>query len=146
MDDTTFDHTILFLLVFLFVSFFAYRLCRVQRRIQKGFDVFEYYANNQWDFDNSNVLYMRTIINKTEAVRYAIEDKRELNHLSDSILLVTHSTFNWKSVVRVFLFVLFLFTEIDMYEYFEHCIHAARLYILKESDDTIPAARRHMKV
>lgn len=33
-----------------------------------------------------------------------------------------------------------------MYEYFEHCIHAARLYILKESDETIPAARRHMKV
>lgn len=33
-----------------------------------------------------------------------------------------------------------------MYEYFEHCIHAARLYILKETDDTIPAARRHMKV
>ncbi|XP_031619645.1 putative fatty acyl-CoA reductase CG5065 [Contarinia nasturtii] len=86
-------------------------LCRVQRRIQKGFDVFEYYANNQWDFDNSNVLYMRTIINEIEAKRYAIEDK-----------------------------------QIDMYEYFEHCIHAARLYILKESDETIPAARRHMKV
>lgn len=33
-----------------------------------------------------------------------------------------------------------------MYEYFEHCIHAARLYILKESDETIPAAKRHMKV
>lgn len=45
------------------------------------------------------------------------------------------------------LFFLFLFSpEIDMYEYFEHCIHAARLYILKEPDETIPAARRHMKV
>lgn len=81
---------------------FASRLCRVQRRIQKGFDVFEYYANNQWDFDNSNVLYMRTIINKTEAKRYAIEDKRELNHPSDSISLVTRSIFNWKSVVCMF--------------------------------------------
>lgn len=57
---------------------YCFRLCRVQRRIQKGFDVFEYYANNQWDFDNSNVLYMRTIINETEATRYAIEDKRKL--------------------------------------------------------------------
>lgn len=38
------------------------------------------------------------------------------------------------------------FAEIDMYEYFEDCIHAARLYILKETDDTIPAAKRHMKV
>lgn len=54
----------------------VHRLCRVQRRIQKGFDVFEYYANNQWDFDNSNVLYLRTVINKTEEKRYAIEDKR----------------------------------------------------------------------
>lgn len=40
----------------------------------------------------------------------------------------------------------FYSAEIDMYEYFEHCIHAARLYILKETDDTIPAAKRHMKV
>lgn len=33
-----------------------------------------------------------------------------------------------------------------MYEHFEDCIHGARLYILKEPDDTIPAARRHMKM
>lgn len=46
----------------------------MQRRIQKGFDVFEYYANNQWDFDNSNVLYMRKIMNDIEKRRYAIED------------------------------------------------------------------------
>lgn len=50
-------------------------MCRVQRRIQKGFDVFEYYANNQWDFDNSNVLYLRTLINPIESKRYSIEDK-----------------------------------------------------------------------
>lgn len=37
-------------------------------------------------------------------------------------------------------------TDIDMLEYLEDCIHAARLYLLKESDDTIPAARRHMKM
>lgn len=37
--------------------------------------MFEYYANNQWDFSNKNVLYLRTIINDIEAKRYAIEDK-----------------------------------------------------------------------
>lgn len=59
-----------------YTQFYSYkRLCRVQRRIQKGFDVFEYYANNQWDFSNNNVLYLRTIINDIEAKRYAIEDK-----------------------------------------------------------------------
>lgn len=31
-------------------------------------------------------------------------------------------------------------------DYFEDCIRAARLYILKETDDTLPAARRHMKM
>jgi fatty acyl-CoA reductase len=31
-------------------------------------------------------------------------------------------------------------------EYFENCIKAARLYILKETDDTLPAARRHMRM
>lgn len=35
---------------------------------------------------------------------------------------------------------------VDIKDYFEHCIRAARLYILKETDDTLPAARRHMKM
>jgi len=86
-------------------------LCRVQRRVQKGFEVFEYYANNQWDFDNANVLHLRSLVNDIEKEKYAIQDD-----------------------------------DIDLYEYFEHCIHAARLYILKESDESIPAARRHMKI
>lgn len=49
-------------------------LCRVHRRIQKGFDVFEYYANNQWDFDNTNILYLRSIVNDLERKKYAIQD------------------------------------------------------------------------
>lgn len=53
---------------------FDFRLCRVHRRIQKGFDVFEYYANNQWDFDNTNLLYLRTIINDVERKKYSIQD------------------------------------------------------------------------
>lgn len=35
---------------------------------------------------------------------------------------------------------------LDMVEYFTDCTHAARLYILNEPDDTIPQARRHMKM
>lgn len=75
-----FDFAFLFILV-LGARTHVYRLCRVQRRIQKGFDVFEYYANNQWDFDNSNVLYLRTIINKTEKKLYSIEEKGKPHHL-----------------------------------------------------------------
>lgn len=56
----------------------------MQRRIQKGFDVFEYYCSNQWDFDNANVLYMRSIINDVESKRYAIEDKRMFNREKNS--------------------------------------------------------------
>lgn len=37
-------------------------------------------------------------------------------------------------------------TDIDLVQYFEDCIRAARLYILKESEESIPAARRHMKM
>lgn len=81
----------------------------MQRRIQKGFDVFEYYANNQWDFDNANMVYTRKIMNDTEKKAFPIEDK-----------------------------------DIDVNEYFEDCIRAARKYVLNQSDDTIPAARRHM--
>lgn len=58
-----------------FEWFSVFRLCRVQRRIQKGFDVFEYYANNQWDFDNANMVYMRSIMNDTEKREFPIEDK-----------------------------------------------------------------------
>lgn len=36
--------------------------------------------------------------------------------------------------------------NVDIPEYFLQCVRAARLYILKETDDTIPAARRHMKM
>lgn len=46
---------------------------RVHKKICKGFEVFEYYANNQWDFDNSNLRYLRTVINETERARYKID-------------------------------------------------------------------------
>jgi fatty acyl-CoA reductase len=31
-------------------------------------------------------------------------------------------------------------------EYFTNCVHSARLYLVKEGDDQIPAAKRQMKV
>ncbi|GAB0090386.1 Fatty acyl-CoA reductase [Sergentomyia squamirostris] len=86
-------------------------LIRVHKRILKGFQVFEYYANNQWDFDNSNARYLRTKINKHEKEIYKIDAE-----------------------------------DLDMMEYFENCIKAARIYILKEPEDTLPAARRHMTI
>ncbi|KAF7274014.1 hypothetical protein GWI33_013304 [Rhynchophorus ferrugineus] len=86
-------------------------LMRVQKRIQKGFDVFEYYANNQWDFDNEESLLAREMMNPLEREKYKIDGE-----------------------------------GIDYYEYFTDCTRAARLYILNEPDDTLPAARRHMKV
>jgi len=36
--------------------------------------------------------------------------------------------------------------DMDKDEYFEACIRAARIYILKETPDTLPAARRHLRV
>lgn len=57
-----------------FVASPSFRLCRVQRRVQKGFEVLEYYANNQWDFDNANILHLRTLINSVEKERYPIQD------------------------------------------------------------------------
>jgi fatty acyl-CoA reductase len=35
---------------------------------------------------------------------------------------------------------------VNINAYLAHCIHAARLYILNEPLETLPAARRHMKV
>lgn len=91
--------------------FLTFSLCRVHNRIQKGFEVFEYYANNQWDFDNTNTHYIRSKLNSVEAKKYKIDG-----------------------------------LGMDIMDYFEHCIRAARLHILKESDESIPAAKRHMKM
>ncbi|XP_075218822.1 fatty acyl-CoA reductase 1 isoform X2 [Lycorma delicatula] len=86
-------------------------LCRVQERINKGFEVFEYYANNQWEFRNDQIHYMRKIMNRRERFEYKIDGE-----------------------------------DMDLYKYFEDCILAARIYILKEMPETLPAARRHMKI
>lgn len=86
-------------------------LMRVQKRIIKGFEVFEYYANNQWDFVNDDSLKARSILNPRERETYKIDGQ-----------------------------------GIDYVDYFTNCVHCTRLYILKETDDTIPAAKRHMKV
>lgn len=87
------------------------RLKRVQNRIQKGFEVFEYYANNQWDFKNESALYIRPLMNERERREYKVDGE-----------------------------------GLDFEEYFTDCVKAARVYILKEMPDTIPAARRHMRV
>lgn len=86
-------------------------LCRVQKRINNGFQVFEYYANNIWSFDNTEVVHIRTLMNKKERLTYVIEK-----------------------------------IDVDLVDYFTQCVLCARRLILKETDDTIPAARRHMKM
>lgn len=86
-------------------------LLRVQRRISKGFEVFEYYTNKQWDFKNESVLEIRKIINSKEKKIFKIDGE-----------------------------------GLDIDKYIVDCIYAARLYILNETPDTLPAARRHMTV
>ncbi|CAL7951772.1 unnamed protein product [Xylocopa violacea] len=86
-------------------------MCRVQRRIQKGFEVFEYYANNQWDFNNSNMYETRAKLNSVEYNTYQLHGE-----------------------------------DMDIDAYFESCIRAARIYILNELPETLPAARRHLRI
>ncbi|XP_053621900.1 putative fatty acyl-CoA reductase CG5065 [Plodia interpunctella] len=86
-------------------------LMRVQRRISKGFEVFEYYTNNQWDFKSDIAQTVRLKLNAREKRDYKVDAG-----------------------------------GLDISKYFEDCIHAARIYILKEYDDTLPAARRHMRL
>ncbi|KAL0809207.1 hypothetical protein ABMA28_011431 [Loxostege sticticalis] len=86
-------------------------LMRVHRRISKGFEVFEYYTNNQWDFKSDIAQMVRKRLNTKERRDYKVDA-----------------------------------VGLDIMKYFEDCIKAARIYILKEYDDTLPAARRHMRV
>lgn len=84
---------------------------RVQKRISKGFEVFEYYANNQWDFHDEHGYHTRSLLNPREKQIYKLDGE-----------------------------------GINYEDYFTNCVHCTRLYILKEPDDTIPAAVRHMKM
>lgn len=93
------------------MTFPSLRLCRVQNRISKGFEVFEYYANNVWSFDNSEAVKLRKLMNNRERKTYVIEK-----------------------------------IDLDLIDYFTNCVLCARRLILKESDESIPAARRHMKM
>ncbi|XP_018401452.1 PREDICTED: putative fatty acyl-CoA reductase CG5065 [Cyphomyrmex costatus] len=95
----------------LFLAGYKPIMCHIQRRINKGFEVFEYYANNQWDFENKHVEDIRAKINSTECKNYQVHGK-----------------------------------DLDIDVYFEDCIRAARIYILKEMPETLPAARRHLRV
>lgn len=49
-----------------------------------------------------------------------------------------------EQIVKAYLYILIAGVVIN--EYFENCIWGARRFILKETDDTLPAAKRHMKV
>ncbi|CAH1959206.1 unnamed protein product [Acanthoscelides obtectus] len=95
----------------LYILGFKPILMRVQQRISKGFEVFEYYANNQWEFDNEESLRAREILNPRERQIYKVDGD-----------------------------------GIDYVDYFTDCVHCTRLFILNEPDDTIPAAKRHMKI
>jgi alcohol-forming fatty acyl-CoA reductase len=74
-------------------------------------EVLEYYANNQWDFDNKHAIVIRARMNETELAKYKVDAK-----------------------------------GVDIYQYFENCILGGRRYLLKQTDDMLPAARRMMKV
>ncbi|XP_044260302.1 putative fatty acyl-CoA reductase CG5065 isoform X2 [Tribolium madens] len=86
-------------------------LMRVQKRVSKGYEVFEYYANNQWDFNNDDSMKLRQMLNPKERAIYKLDGE-----------------------------------GINYHDYFTDCVRAARLYILKEGDETIPSARRHMRL
>nr|XP_018914569.1 PREDICTED: putative fatty acyl-CoA reductase CG5065 [Bemisia tabaci] len=86
-------------------------LCRVHDRVQKGFEVFEYYANNQWEFRNEHVHYLRKILNKRERFEYKIDGE-----------------------------------DMDIRGYFMNCVMAARIFILKEMPESLPSAKRHMRM
>lgn len=45
---------------------------RIQDKINKGFEVFEYYGNNQWYFKNEHNTYIRKILNERENIEYNV--------------------------------------------------------------------------
>ena len=51
------------------------RLWRVHERIAKGMEVLQYYANNQWDFDNKHAIIIRARMSEYELQKYKVDAK-----------------------------------------------------------------------
>ncbi|XP_050526791.1 putative fatty acyl-CoA reductase CG5065 [Daktulosphaira vitifoliae] len=86
-------------------------LVKIQERINKGYEIFNFYVNNQWEFSSKMSRQIREKLNAREKFEYK---------------------FNLDGV--------------DVRKYFKNSIMGARIYLLKEMPDTLPRARRHMKI
>jgi hypothetical protein len=76
----------------------CFRLMRVQQRVSKGYEVFEYYANNQWDFNNDDSLEAIKQLNPRERSIYKL-DSDENVRTTDSLAAVAHQQ-TFQNVVR----------------------------------------------
>lgn len=47
-------------------------MVKIHNKISSGIDVLNYYTNNNWEFCNENLGFLRRLVNKTEAERYFI--------------------------------------------------------------------------
>ncbi|CAH2988364.1 unnamed protein product [Chilo suppressalis] len=63
----------IFIDILLFCLGYKPVLMRVHRRISKGFEVFEYYTNNQWDFKSDTAQKVRQRINAREKRDYKVD-------------------------------------------------------------------------
>ncbi|XP_066255583.1 putative fatty acyl-CoA reductase CG5065 [Euwallacea similis] len=111
-------HVVLFQLIpavfvdlLLFLLGYKPVLINVNRRLLKGQEMFDYYANRSWNVDMKYFLNMRKRLNKTEKETYQVEAKK-----------------------------------IDISAFLTESILYARRHIFKEADDTLPAARRKLKI
>lgn len=50
-------------------------LVRVQRRIKRGYQIFEYYSNRRWDFRKENSTEVRKWMNEKEKKVFKIDDE-----------------------------------------------------------------------
>lgn len=51
---------------------------RVQQRISKGLEVFEYYTSHQWDFISDNLQTVRKLLNQKEKIEYKVDAEGRL--------------------------------------------------------------------
>lgn len=86
-------------------------MVKIQKRIIRGYDVFEYYVNRKWDFKKNNSIQVRNSLNTAEKLMFQTDAN-----------------------------------GFDLKEYIATSILGARRYILKETDDTIPRAKKLINV
>lgn len=61
---------------------------KIQKKLALGIDILPYYFNKEWEFENDGILHLRSILNRTEKLKYGMDsDGLNRKKFSENLML-----------------------------------------------------------